>query len=134
MNMLDLMCPCGCNRINVDVRIWKLAEELNRRWEARALPEGVSLRYPQILKISSGFRCLQYDMQKNRNPSSTRQHTKGTAIDVALSSGVSFSVDGIAFLKNHAIELGATGIGLYWYHIHIDIRDSKHLIEWNRRR
>jgi len=123
MNPLDMGCKCGCGRSEYNTSILRIAMKIGQEWEARSMtPAGTC---PPLLCITSGYRCMYYDWKINPDLNSTRQHTRGVAIDLARIDGGSFLDKEIEWIKERALHYGATGVGLYNRSIHIDWREER---------
>lgn len=123
---LGMGCRCGCGRSEYDTRVLKAAMRLYDLYESR-----YGFNAAEGLMITSGFRCLHHDQEVNPDPSSTRQHTRGKAVDFgkvdASINGGAFTDEEINSLEDTALSLGATGIGKYRRSFHMDFRDEKHI-------
>lgn len=88
----EFRCRCGCGRADMDETFVDRLQTLRTR-----------LGFP--LKITSGFRCPDYNEQVS---SSGRNgaHTTGRAADIAVSRGQAYSV------LRMATQIGMTGIGV----------------------
>lgn len=69
------------------------------------------------IKINSGYRTKEYNAKIGGSPKS--QHVEGTAVDLALPTGI--SVDKFA---DYAEKVGFRGIGKYPWGIHVDVRET----------
>lgn len=98
-------CKCGCNQPHqMQPNIMNVVQELR---ECMGVP----------LVLTSAWRCEKHPSEaKKKSPG---QHNKGTAVDIAVSSG-SMAYKLIAM----GLELGATGFAYGNGFVHLDWRDS----------
>ena len=86
----EMKCKCGCGKANMEMNFMDLLQQLRDK--------------VGLLKISSGFRCEEY----NKLVSSTGSdgpHTSGKAADILCSGQLAIRVFGEAY------SLGFTGFG-----------------------
>ncbi len=122
----DYACKCGCGDIIIKLRVVSDLVVLNCAWDIwQNNHMDLDDEHRVELGCSSGYRCLFYDWSVNPDPDSTRQHTRGTAVDLVKSDGPPFSLEESEWIKAAAAKLGFTGIGLYDTSMHLDRREPR---------
>ena len=102
----EFSCPCGCVSPRPNLLLVNKLQLLRD--------------FIGPLKINSGYRCKEYNIQVKGNPNS--QHLLYKAVDPSTKG---WSGAKRFLLVSKAIELGFTGIGIYENFIHLDIRDGQ---------
>jgi uncharacterized protein YcbK (DUF882 family) len=79
------------------------------------------------LTINSAYRTLMYNQKVGGAKNS--QHLLGKALDLQPPKDIPIELFH-ATIRHYAEPFGIKGLGRYKTFIHVDIRDSKELIEW----
>ena len=107
-NTREFACPC-CGEWVTSSRLVQALEDLRQK-----------LGYPII--ITSGYRCERHNVEVNGERHS--QHLLGLAVDVQTEYHEPCAI------AAYAREIPAfKGIGIYEYHVHLDVRDGAR-VEW----
>jgi uncharacterized protein YcbK (DUF882 family) len=118
----EFACKCGCGFDTVDVETLEVLEEL-KRW------------YGQIVIISSGCRCREYNeqIQKEKDPdytpySSRSKHMEGRGVDFKVMRIPSIEV----YKYLNRLYPDKYGIGFYKTFTHFDSRS--YMARWGLER
>lgn len=107
----ELHCPC-CEVMEVSYGFLQFLENVRKR-----------IGKPMI--ITSGYRCEKHNSDPKVKGSKGSAHLLGKAVDVLVES------DQYRYaLIDAAIEFGATGIGVYDKHVHIDVKPRHDAVIW----
>jgi uncharacterized protein YcbK (DUF882 family) len=103
--MPELMCPCGCGRVDVDM-------EFIERLESLRTDSGI------VMPLSSGFRCPTYNFTLTTKMDGA--HPSGHGADILACGEDAFCI------MTAARDYGFTGVGVYQHgehsqrYIHLD--------------
>jgi uncharacterized protein YcbK (DUF882 family) len=112
----EFACRCGCGLDSISI---DLVNSLQLVRDALNKP----------ILITSGIRCVKHN--KNCGGAKHSQHLFGTAADIHVKD---MNVKALHdFIKSNNAIFGFKGIGFYPKQgfVHVDIRKSNSLIEWN---
>ncbi len=105
----ELCCPC-CGQCNMNPEFMQVLELTRSIYAKPMIP-------------TSGYRC---EMQNQKVGGSHRsQHLYGLAIDIKTAK----DRDKYHLIKA-AMQAGMTGIGIYKYHVHLDLRLKSSATAW----
>ena len=75
----EMTCKCGCGTCNMDADFMNRLQLLRAEWYKDS---------KRILKVSSGYRCIDHNRRVSKYASKTDgtgPHTKGKAVDILIS-------------------------------------------------